>query len=59
MNLKRSGFWVLLAAPALSFAQINYNVQVKADHLENPGRAYLSHQAASKSTMDSATGSVI
>ncbi len=54
MMIKRSLIWVLMGAPMLTFAQQKYTILVKADHLENPGKAFLSYQAGGKLIADSA-----
>jgi peroxiredoxin len=55
MNIKRSLFWVLMVAPALSFAQQKYTIMVKADHLNHTEKAFLNYQLNGKLITDSAT----
>jgi len=54
MNMKRSVFWLLMGAPMFTFAQQNYNVQVKVGQLVNPGKAYLYYQTGNELVTDSA-----
>lgn len=55
MHIKRSVLWLLMGAPMLTFAQSNYSLQVKVQHLENPGKAYLNYQEGDILRTDSAT----
>ncbi|MNK04106.1 Thiol-disulfide oxidoreductase ResA [compost metagenome] len=55
MNIKRSLFWVLMVAPALSFAQQKYTIIVKADLLNHAEKAFLNYQLSGKLITDSAT----
>jgi len=55
MNMKRSVFWLLMGVPMLTFAQQNYNIQVKVGHLVNPGKAYLYYQMGNELATDSAS----
>lgn len=55
MIIKRSLFWVLMVAPALSFAQQKYTIMVKANHLNKAEKAFLNYQLSGKFITDSAT----